>query len=99
MPGRYCARCDKVVGPGHTHRGGSTRAQRLRRERILFRDGFRCYYCGTLATTEDHLTPVSRGGSEADWNLVACCASCNGSKGAMTEEEFRQSDHFPVGSH
>ena len=42
--------------------------------------GSRCHYCGTLATTVDHVIPKSRGGTDALSNLVPACARCNYSK-------------------
>ena len=58
----------------------------------------RCYYCGwsaqnlldSLANFEiEHLTPLSRGGSEAPENLVQACRWCNRQKGDKTESEYR----------
>jgi hypothetical protein len=52
-----------------------------------------CWYCRiplTLAQAEkEHLTPRSRGGSDAIANIVPACAECNRLKGEMTEDEFR----------
>lgn len=84
--GRCAAHRKLVVGTGSR---GSTRRQRQRRERILRRDKHTCFYCGGPATTEDHLVPVARGGSESDSNLVAACGPCNYAKGAKTVAEFR----------
>lgn len=46
--------------------------------------GHRCYYChkrrkGKL--TQDHLTPLSKGGSHTLHNVIAVCSSCNSKKG------------------
>lgn len=50
-----------------------------------------CAYCDTPLFGNhhvDHMTPLSRGGSN-DWsNLAVTCPSCNLSKGTMTTEEF-----------
>ena len=43
----------------------------------MHRDQFRCGYCGTKATTIDHIMPRSRGGGHSWENCVACCANCN----------------------
>lgn len=51
-----------------------------------------CYYCGTSLTKfhVDHKTPIARGGSNGPENIVCACTRCNLSKGARTEEEFRE---------
>src|SRR5579872_1980241 len=55
--------------------------------------GFRCFWCKTPVTertaTKDHLQPQSRGGSDANENIVPACAKCNARKGIMNEQEFR----------
>lgn len=66
------------------------RVKALRKERI-------CYYCGVGMTLEpkhvctltiDHLIPLTRGGTNADENLVAACLSCNSGKCDLLPEEF-----------
>lgn len=46
-----------------------------------------CAYCGGVATTRDHIVPVSRGGSNIPTNVVPACLSCNSRKGNRTAEE------------
>ena len=58
------------------------------RRGVLRRDAHRCSYCGNAATTIDHVLPRSRGGQDAWENLVACCLSCNNSKGDRTPAEM-----------
>jgi 5-methylcytosine-specific restriction endonuclease McrA len=42
----------------------------------------RCYYCGLeRKLTQDHVVPLSKGGSHSKDNVVAACRSCNSSKG------------------
>lgn len=53
----------------------------------------RCFYCGGSEDkvgplVPDHMTPVSRGGSNWLDNIVPACRSCNSRKGARTLEEF-----------
>lgn len=44
---------------------------------ILRRDDYECCYCGSRATTRDHVIPTARGGRN-DWmNVVASCKPCN----------------------
>jgi len=49
-----------------------------------------CVYCGQDFENGhvDHITPVSKGGTNDRENLVYVCASCNWSKGAKTLDEW-----------
>lgn len=47
-----------------------------------------CIYCGLDAYTIDHMTPVSRGGTNDPENLVIACRACNMEKGNMTYDEY-----------
>jgi hypothetical protein len=63
--------------------------------------GWRCAYCSRsmrrkeradkpwLTATVDHILPVSRGGTNARWNVTAACKGCNTAKADMTADEFR----------
>lgn len=57
---------------------------------IFKRDSFTCNYCGAsrVRLECDHVFPVSRGGTDDEWNLVTACVPCNRSKGAKTLEEW-----------
>ena len=55
---------------------------------VLRRDAFRCAYCQGSASTIDHVQPRSRGGADSWENLVACCLSCNNTKGDRTPAEM-----------
>ena len=47
--------------------------------------GHRCVYCGKRAKghlTQDHLTPLSKGGSHTLSNIVPACRACNSKKNA-----------------
>ena len=56
---------------------------------ILDKSGHRCSYCGTQERlTQDHVVPLSRGGSHTRTNVVPACRSCNSRKGALTAAEF-----------
>lgn len=51
----------------------------------------RCFFCGRDMgdrPTIEHLTPVSRGGTNANYNLVYACQSCNSKKHDKTLEEY-----------
>lgn len=57
---------------------------------LAFQRG-RCFYCDcdiTAAPSLEHLTPVSKGGTNARWNLVYACKSCNSRKHDSTLEEY-----------
>ena len=64
-------------------------------ERVYHRDGYRCVYCGKYLLLDfdswqsihtDHLVPSSKGGSDADDNMVTSCAVCNTLKGTFAPE-------------
>jgi len=67
--------------PSARLRNGNDRTWRKIRERILIRDSYLCQYCGRDANSIDHLIPVSKGGTDDEWNLLSCCISCNSSRG------------------
>lgn len=66
----------------------SARQVPVSRRGVLRRDGQRCGYCGSTATTVDHVLPRSRGGADSWENLVACCLRCNNEKGDRTPSEM-----------
>ena len=60
--------------------------------RTLFRrDANICMYCAARFSvsdlTRDHVTPMSRGGTDSWNNVVAACRRCNNHKGGRTAEE------------
>lgn len=52
----------------------------ITRKGVLARDGGRCVYCGSPATSLDHVVPKSRGGQHVWENVVAACGRCNHAK-------------------
>jgi 5-methylcytosine-specific restriction endonuclease McrA len=58
-------------------------------EVVAAQDG-RCFYCCEEMTipTADHMTPLSRGGSNSIENIVAACKSCNCRKNNRTLAEY-----------
>ena len=64
------------------------------RQRIRQQQGSLCMYCGIRLSRGnlhiDHIYPVEHGGSNAESNLQALCASCNIRKGVQTDSEFRE---------
>ena len=51
-----------------------------------------CAYCGSVLAEVhfDHMTPLSRGGAHAIWNMCAACPVCNRRKSVQTADEFRR---------
>lgn len=53
---------------------------------VFKRDQFRCAYCGSCPPVVileiDHITPVSKGGTNSAENLITACFDCNRGKGA-----------------
>lgn len=47
-----------------------------------------CSYCGDPGEHDEHVHPLSRGGSDHWWNLVRACAPCNHSKGQKLLSEW-----------
>jgi len=61
-----------------------------------------CFYCDRVPPLQerqlDHLTPVVRGGTHEEGNIVPCCRACNRRKNDQTLDEFRTTQglqHFP----
>jgi 5-methylcytosine-specific restriction endonuclease McrA len=51
----------------------------------------RCYYNPDhVATTMDHVVPISRGGPDILENVVPACKSCNSRKADRTPEEWQE---------
>ena len=51
--------------------------------------GHRCAFCGTEEfLTVDHIVPLSRGGSNWQWNIRPLCELCNAAKGSQLDAEF-----------
>jgi 5-methylcytosine-specific restriction endonuclease McrA len=55
---------------------------------ILELFGGRCAYCPALATTWDHIIPISGGGRTTPGNVVPCCLSCNSKKGNRDPDDW-----------
>jgi 5-methylcytosine-specific restriction endonuclease McrA len=66
-----------------------TAGPRWSRRGVLLRDGGRCGYCHSPATTVDHVVPRARGGKNTWQNTVAACTSCNQRKADKTPSEAR----------
>lgn len=84
----------------------SSEAPAQRRQRLIdtyglpVPDGGRiaqCAYCGTTAgrIEVEHMRPISRGGTDAAWNLTLACTNCNRRKGDRTPDEAGMVPRFP----
>ena len=60
----------------------------LSRRAVFTRDGQTCVYCGSSATSIDHVVPRSRGGAHTWDNCVAACRTCNSKKADRLIEEL-----------
>lgn len=97
--GRLYAREWAKSHPEARRAAESRRRQRIRTdmtpEDILISVSYRqaiandlCVYCGEAADSEDHVVPLSRGGTDHWWNLVRACQKCNSSKKDRLLEEW-----------
>lgn len=63
---------------------------------IFKRDGFICQYCGQrppdVVLEVDHITPVARGGTNDNMNLITSCEDCNRGKGAKLLSKVQRPD-------
>lgn len=65
--------------------GGMT----LEEQRYVYKMMPLCPYCNlNKSDTLDHVTPLSKGGTNNADNVIAVCRSCNSKKGAKTLLEF-----------
>lgn len=75
----------------------------LTRAGLMYRDRYRCAYCGSRADTIDHVVPRSRGGAHSWQNCVASCAKCNHRKADRLLSELgwrlRTAPSAPRGPH
>lgn len=67
----------------------------LTRRAVFVRDGGRCAYCGTAATSIDHVVPRSRGGRHEWGNVVSACRRCNHVKADRTVADLGWRLHPP----
>jgi len=72
-----------IKGKAHAARGFQ-HVPPLNNRELFRRDRHICGYCGRelsfFRLTRDHITPLSRGGSDTWMNVVTACRQCNGQK-------------------
>src|SRR3954452_18418620 len=79
-------------------RGGERRAAAV--ERLILRDGDRCWYCrcvfgtGSRRCTVDHVVPVARGGRNNLGDLRLACEYCNTRRARLRPGGYEQSGHL-----
>lgn len=105
VPRGRCPAHARVSASRNAQRPGGRPWRRVR-EYVLERDGYRCRIrgprCTGIATTVDHVVPVSRGGSDDPANLRAACALDNYSDGARLARQGVTGIHpsrLPTGGH
>lgn len=63
------------------------------KEKILKKTGFRCGHCGMklehFNATVEHMIPISKGGLNDEYNMIALCETCNQSKSNYLYDTFR----------
>lgn len=82
--GSRCTRCQLPRQQAETRlknqrRGGWSWTRT--RQRIIERDMGMCQLCGRKGEEVDHIVPLSRGGTNADYNLRLLCHECHVRKG------------------
>ena len=81
----------------HRIDGSQLITRRSARDQILLAWDYRCAYCGDelgCRPTIDHVEPKALGGLTVPSNLVACCLSCNASKGHRPWREWLREQPF-----
>ena len=77
------------------HTTSKSEAKRLWRQNIKDAWNNECAYCKSEENiTLDHILPQCKGGLDTKTNVVACCHSCNQSKGHTPWEEWYNSQYF-----
>ena len=77
------------------HTASKSEAKRLWRQNIKDAWNNECAYCGSDENiTLDHILPQCKGGLDIKTNVVACCLSCNQSKGHTPWEDLYYSQDF-----
>lgn len=73
----------------------SSEAKRIWRRNIREKWENKCAYCESdIDITLDHIVPLSKGGLDYTSNIVACCKSCNHSKGHTPCMEWYSAQEF-----
>lgn len=81
---------DPVTNANKKARARRKRFGEIDPQLIFQRDGYVCYYCGVTSGKFhiDHMTPLSRGGTNTMDNLTVACQTCNLRKHTLTAKEF-----------
>lgn len=77
------------------HTLSKSEAKRLWRQNIKDAWNHECAYCESKDDiTLDHVIPQCKGGLDTKTNVIACCHSCNQSKGHIPWEEWYSNQVF-----
>jgi len=67
---------------------------KIQRDRAVVQQNGICPYCNMrltrLEATREHVVPRSKGGSDADENIIAVHRLCNRAKGSMSRARFKK---------
>lgn len=74
-----------------------SRTYKAFRLKVLARDQWTCQYCHSPADTVDHVIPISVAPDlvVSFDNALACCKSCNSSKGSRSQGVFLEKKSTP----
>lgn len=88
----FLALSQNVTARQRAKRSGANKIDLTHQEWRAIKETYegRCVYCGDHPEklTQDHRTPLSRGGNHTASNVVPACPKCNSRKGNRTAEEF-----------
>ena len=77
------------------HTSSKSEAKRLWRQNIKDAWNHECAYCESKDDiTLDHVIPQCKGGLDIKTNVIACCHSCNQSKGHIPWKEWYSNQLF-----
>lgn len=81
-----------VVGLKWSGKNVKRRTAGFAKEFLLANKNAKCIYCECKLTPEnattDHIIPISKGGNNAQVNLMICCFDCNNQRGDLDFKDY-----------
>lgn len=81
-----------VVGLKYNGKNVRRRTSGFAKEFIEKNEDTKCPYCDTKLTIEnataDHIVPISKGGNNAQVNLIVVCSECNNQRGDLDFNDY-----------